>query len=123
MSLLLHSTSTIRIQTVNAVLVVSGNLLVQFVCLLTGKTKIANIVFLNIHVIARGKVRPAALGIPVELQHLTTYKAARYIYMGIIDEWYTVFQKIKIPHGLILPVGLMSQTFELSFPAFTLTRC
>ena len=53
----------------NAVLVVSGNLLVQFVCLLTGKTKIANIVFLNIHVIARGKVRPAALGIPVELQH------------------------------------------------------
>ena len=43
--------------------------------------------------------------------------------MGIIDEWYTVFQKFKIPHGLILPVGLMSQTFELSFPAFTLTRC
>ena len=43
--------------------------------------------------------------------------------MGIIDEWYTIFQKIKIPHGLILPVGLMSQTFELSFPAFTLTRC
>ena len=33
--------------------------------------------------------------------------------MGIIDEWYTGFQKIKIPHGLILPVGLMSQTFEL----------
>ena len=43
-------------------------------------------------------------------------------YMGIIDEWYTIFQKIKIPHGLILPVGLMSQTFELSFPAFTLAR-
>ena len=43
--------------------------------------------------------------------------------MGIIDEWYTGFQKIKIPHGLILPVGLMSQTFELSFPAFTLARC
>ena len=46
-----------------------------------------------------------------------------YLYMGIIDEWYTGFQKIKIPHGLILPVGLMSQTFELSFPAFTLARC
>ena len=47
----------------------------------------------------------------------------KQVYMGIIDEWYTVFQKIKIPHGLILPVGLMRQTFELSFPAFTLTRC
>ena len=45
------------------------------------------------------------------------------LYMGIIDEWYTIFQKIKILHGLILPVGLMSQTFELSFPAFTLARC
>ena len=44
-------------------------------------------------------------------------------YMGIIDEWYTIFQKIKTPHGLILPIGLMSQTFELSFPAFTLARC
>ena len=44
------------------------------------------------------------------------------VHMGIIDEWYTIFQKIKIPHGLILPVGLMSQTFELSFPAFTLAR-
>ena len=43
--------------------------------------------------------------------------------MGIIDEWYTVFQKIKIPHGSILPVGLISQTFELYFPAFTLARC
>ena len=46
-----------------------------------------------------------------------------YKYMGIIDEWYTVFQKIKIPHRLILTVGLMSQTFELSFPAFILARC
>ena len=45
------------------------------------------------------------------------------VYMGIIDELYTVFQKMKIPHGLILPVGLMSQTFELSFPAFTFARC
>ena len=45
------------------------------------------------------------------------------MYMGIIAEWYTVFQKIKIPHGLILPVGLMSQTFELPLPAFTLARC
>ena len=43
--------------------------------------------------------------------------------MGIIDEWYTVFQKIKIPHGSILPVGLISQTFELYFPAFSLARC
>ena len=44
-------------------------------------------------------------------------------HMGIIDEWYTVFQKIKIPHGSILPVGLISQTFELYFPAFTLAGC
>ena len=43
--------------------------------------------------------------------------------MGIIDEWYSVSQKIKIPHGSFLPVGLMSQTFELLFPAFTLARC
>ena len=34
-------------------------------------------------------------------------------YMGIIDEWYTVFQKSKIPHGLILPAGLMSQTANI----------
>ena len=45
------------------------------------------------------------------------------VYLGIIDEWYTIFQKIKIPHGLVLPIGLMSQTFGLSFPAFTLARC
>ena len=48
---------------------------------------------------------------------------ASFLHMGIIDEWYTVFQKIKIPHGSILPVGLISQTFGLYFPAFTLARC
>ena len=50
-------------------------------------------------------------------------EVSQILYMGIIDEWYTVFQKIKFPHGLILPVGLMSQTFELTFPAFILARC
>ena len=69
MSPLPPPTSTVRIQTVSAAPVVSGNLLVQSVCLLIGKTKIANIVFLNIPVIARGKVRLVASSRLVELQH------------------------------------------------------
>ena len=45
------------------------------------------------------------------------------MHVGIIDEWCTVFEKIKMPYGIILPVGFISQTFELSFPASAFARC
>ena len=61
--------------------------------------------------------------VPQKASGRGSYTTLQLVNMGIIDEWYTVFQKIKIPHGLILPVWLMSQTFELSFPAFILARC
>ena len=33
------------------------------------------------------------------------------------------FSKMKLPHGLILPVEFMSQTFKLVFPASPLAKC
>ena len=33
------------------------------------------------------------------------------------------FSKIKLPHGLILPVAFMSQTFKLVFREFPFARC